>query len=240
MLVKTEGIVLKTIPYGNTSVIAKIFTREFGTQSFIIKGFYSKNSQKKYSLFQVFSFVNIVFYFKENRDLHYIKESSTAYIYQNAIFSPIKLSLITLIIEFFQKAFPIENKNSELYDFLNKIITEIDQNETKNYQRFLYFLTNVSLFLGIEPLNSPQKYTQAQLNIQNAVFEEAPLYGKQNQSDQILQDFFTQSYENCLQLNVKKSDRMRVLERILEYYRFHLDYLGKIKSIEVIQELFEN
>ena len=38
MLEKTRGIVLSTVKYGETSIIAAIFTEQFGRQSYMING----------------------------------------------------------------------------------------------------------------------------------------------------------------------------------------------------------
>ena len=42
MIVNTSAIVLKTFPYGETSLISRCFTKEKGKVSFIIKGAQSK------------------------------------------------------------------------------------------------------------------------------------------------------------------------------------------------------
>ena len=38
MIYSTKGIVLRTVKYGETSVIAAIFTEMFGIQSYIVNG----------------------------------------------------------------------------------------------------------------------------------------------------------------------------------------------------------
>ena len=51
---KTKGIVLRTIAYGETSVIAAVYTELFGLQSYIVKGVRqaTKNRQAKTLYFQ--------------------------------------------------------------------------------------------------------------------------------------------------------------------------------------------
>ena len=45
MITKTRGIVLNYIKYGDTSIICKIYTEQFGLQSYIINGI--RNSKSK-------------------------------------------------------------------------------------------------------------------------------------------------------------------------------------------------
>src|SRR5690242_5991992 len=51
MNLKTSGIVLHNLKYGDNSLIVKIFTKEHGLRSFMIKGFRGKKSNMKASLF---------------------------------------------------------------------------------------------------------------------------------------------------------------------------------------------
>ena len=59
MIIDTSAIVLKTFPYGETSLISRCFTKERGKVSFIIKGARSKKNQiapyfQPLSLFKLF------------------------------------------------------------------------------------------------------------------------------------------------------------------------------------------
>ena len=47
MLATTEGIVLHTIKYGESSVIATIYTRDFGRQSYLVNAAHGKHSKNK-------------------------------------------------------------------------------------------------------------------------------------------------------------------------------------------------
>jgi len=51
---KTKGIVLRTIKYGETSVITAVYTELFGLQSYIVKGVRqaTKKAEAKSSYFQ--------------------------------------------------------------------------------------------------------------------------------------------------------------------------------------------
>ena len=47
MLATTEGIVLHFIKYRESSVIATIYTRDFGRQNYLINSAYGKKSKNK-------------------------------------------------------------------------------------------------------------------------------------------------------------------------------------------------
>ena len=62
MITKTRGIVLNYIKYGDTSIICKIYTEQFGLQSYIINGIRkskSKNIGLIIHFIQVMNFLEI-------------------------------------------------------------------------------------------------------------------------------------------------------------------------------------
>ena len=56
MLIKTRGIVFRAVKYGETSVIADIFTEEKGLCSFIGGGVRSARARMPFNLFQSMTF----------------------------------------------------------------------------------------------------------------------------------------------------------------------------------------
>ncbi|HEX4373990.1 MAG TPA: recombination protein O N-terminal domain-containing protein, partial [Puia sp.] len=66
-LYKTNGIVLRTVKYGETSVIVTIFTDLFGIQSYLVNGIRtsSKKMQSKINLFQPAAVLQLVVYHNE-------------------------------------------------------------------------------------------------------------------------------------------------------------------------------
>ena len=53
MLLSTPGLVLHTTPYADTSVVAKVFTRQLGVRSYIIKGVRSRTGKVKQNMLQM-------------------------------------------------------------------------------------------------------------------------------------------------------------------------------------------
>ena len=81
MIANTQGFVLRTIPYSESSVIAKIFTQHNGLQSFIIKGVRSAKGRNKQNMLQPLSYIDFTFYQNSKAEIKYIKESmSISYI----------------------------------------------------------------------------------------------------------------------------------------------------------------
>ncbi|MGB1362946.1 MAG: DNA repair protein RecO, partial [Flavobacteriaceae bacterium] len=78
MLIETDAIVISTLKYGDSSLIARCYCKELGLKSFMLKGILSsKKGQLKKSLFQPLSIINLITQVKnDNREgLHFIKEA---------------------------------------------------------------------------------------------------------------------------------------------------------------------
>ncbi|HEY0679960.1 MAG TPA: recombination protein O N-terminal domain-containing protein [Chitinophagaceae bacterium] len=82
---KTKGIVLRTVKYGETSLVVTIYTEAFGTQSYLVNGI-RKESRKgggRANMFQPASILNLVIYHNELKQLNRIREFSWAYLYEH-------------------------------------------------------------------------------------------------------------------------------------------------------------
>lgn len=76
MLASTPGLVLHTTPYAETSVVVKVFTRQFGVQSYIIKGVRGHGGRVKQNMLQPLTSLDMVVYVNPKNELNYIKELS--------------------------------------------------------------------------------------------------------------------------------------------------------------------
>jgi DNA repair protein RecO (recombination protein O) len=71
MIVKTEGIVLKTVDLRETSCIATFLTRDFGKVKGVLKGI-RKDPKKFGSSVEKFSVNDIIYYQYRDSDLHLV------------------------------------------------------------------------------------------------------------------------------------------------------------------------
>src|SRR5262249_1638687 len=96
---KTKGIVLRTVKYGETSLIATIFTELFGVQSYLVNGVRasSKKGSGKANLFQPAAILDLITYHNELRNLQRIKEFRWDYLYLR-IFSDIRKNAVALFM----------------------------------------------------------------------------------------------------------------------------------------------
>ena len=70
MLHKIRGIVIKTTDYSESSVVAQIFTEDFGVQSYLINGVKRPKGKIRLSMLQPLHLLDMVVYFKPNAGIN--------------------------------------------------------------------------------------------------------------------------------------------------------------------------
>ncbi len=73
-ILKTDGIILKTLPFRTSSLIVTFFSKDFGKLKGIAKGVRLERELRG-SLFELFTEVEVVYYEKQKSDLHLISEA---------------------------------------------------------------------------------------------------------------------------------------------------------------------
>ena len=114
---KTKGIVLRTVKYGETSVITTAYTELFGVQGYIVKGVRqsSKHGTTKANYFQPAAILQMEVYHNELKNLQFIKEYQWSYLYEHVLFNVIKNAVAMYIIELLLRSLKQPEANSELF-----------------------------------------------------------------------------------------------------------------------------
>jgi DNA repair protein RecO (recombination protein O) len=240
MIEKTRGIVLHQIKYSDSGIVAWLYTRKFGRQSFMVRGIRNRKSGKHNVFFQPMSVLDLVIYFKETRGMQTLKEFSVSYIPSDIWFNVKKSSVAIFLGEVLASVLKEETPNEDLFDFLERSVIYFDRcNE--GYANFhIAFLAGLSSYLGFEP--GPRSSGAGRyFDMLNGVFVSSPPdhgnYANEEISE-ILAAFFSSSYENINRIVLTGSLRNEVLETFVKYYSIHLPGLKRVKSLEVLKEVF--
>ena len=97
MLEKTRGIILHQIKYTDSGIVAQIYTRKFGRQSFLIKGMRNRKAGKHNILFQPMFILDLEMYYKASREMQILKEFSVSFTPYD-IYSNIKKSCVAIFL----------------------------------------------------------------------------------------------------------------------------------------------
>lgn len=221
MLSKTEGLVLRYVKYGESSIIVTIYTDKFGLSAFVVNGVRSTKSKGKIAFYQPMSLLDLVVYHKEGREINRISEVKSL-VPINSIRDDIRKSSIAIFLnEILNKCLKEESKNEILFHFLKESIIELEQLE-KDFQNFhLIFLLKLSRYLGFEPMNAEDIATDIS-GVSLPLDQEHRI---------MLNQLLKSDYRNPPM--VTKALRAEILEIIIQFYRSHLE-LPEVKSTVVL------
>ena len=240
MLEKTRGIILHQIKYTDSGIVARLYTRKFGRQSFMIKGMRNRKAGKHIILFQPLFILDIEMQYKASRELQVLREFSVAFTPYD-IYADIKKSCIAMFLgEVLSYVIREESPNEEMFDFIESSI-EYFENSRENSSNFhIAFLSALSSYLGFEP-GRREDDSDKIFDLKEGVFVPFPPfhgnYAGEQVSD-ILALFFDSSFDESGKIALSGSLRNEVLETLIRFYSFHLPGISRIKSLEVLKEVF--
>ncbi|RYY58318.1 MAG: DNA repair protein RecO, partial [Chitinophagaceae bacterium] len=106
MLHKTKGIVLRTVKYGESSLIVTAFTELFGLQSYIVNSVRKASAKggSKAAYFQPASQLDLVVYHQPGRNLNRIREFKWSFLYQHVLSDIFKNAVAQFLIELLHKS----------------------------------------------------------------------------------------------------------------------------------------
>lgn len=240
MISATEGIVLHTIKYGESSVIATIFTKEFGRQSYLINAARSRKSKNKAGLLQPLFMVELEAYQKQSRDLQRIRAMKSLATYQEIPFDIVKSTQAIFLAEVLYKTIHEQESYPELFEFMKNALLYLDLMEEGKTNFHLYFLFHLTEYLGFMP-DTTQTGFEGWLDLQKGAvvpFEPSHPMFANKEATAILVKLALLKINELDSLKLKRSIRDTLLEKLVDYYRLHFDTLGEIKSLKVLQEVF--
>ena len=242
MLLTTQGLVLHTTKYGETSIIAKVFTRELGLCSYIIKGVRSASGRTKQNLLQPLSHLEMTVYSNPKRQLQYIKEMRIAAHYSNIREDGVKMALLFFMDEVLYKSLKEAEENRALFDYVVDEMRRLDS-ENRASTMPIEFLLHTARHLGIEPMDN---YSQREplFNLKEGRFLAAPsaYSAATNPNTAYFLDAQSSSHLHCClsssrsngQPQLNAAQRNQTLNNLLEYYHVHLSDFHNFTSHQIL------
>jgi DNA repair protein RecO (recombination protein O) len=245
MVHKTKGIVLRTVKYGETSLIVTIFTELFGLQSYLVNGVRSNRAKggSKAGLFQPAAMLDLVIYHQETKNLNRLKEFSWQHLYQH-IFSDVVTHAVALfMIELLQKCLKQPEPNPELYYFMEDVLTGLDRSGEKVQANFpLFFALHLAGFFGLR-IDDNYSEKRSFLDLREGYFTEEkpahphflenPLSGISSHLLKIMQP------AELAELALSREKRRLLLTAYEDFYSMHITGFTPLKTLPVLRTILE-
>ena len=232
MLLSTPGLVLHTTPYADTSVIAKVFTRQLGVRSYIIKGVRSRTGRVKQNMLQPLSSLDMVVYDNHHNDLNHIRELSSRHPQQSS--DPVELALRFFMTEVLYRALHEEEPMQGLWDYVEEACEKIQKDERKDLP--IAFLLNVSHYFGIEPMDNHGN-GRPYFDLQQGRFVVEPTETTLSQDLSLMLHYYLHNLSSPQFPPYTSTERSKLLDALIAYFQLHLSGFRNFNSHEILHTI---
>ena len=239
----TKGIVLRTVKYGETSLVVSIFTELFGIQSYLVNGVRTstRKGSGKANLFQPSAILDMVIYHNELKQLQRIKEFKWAHLYQHILSDIRKNAVAVFMVELLTKCLKQPEANPDLFHFTEDAFLHLDQSDNAIAANFpLFFALHLAVFFGFR-IDDTYSEKKPVLDLQEGSFvEEQPHYphfleGKQAEiTSQLLK---VMQPEELADIKLNHDFRRNLLYAYEKYYALHIQDFGSMRTLSVLREI---
>lgn len=241
IMTRTKAIVLKTVKYGESSLIVDMLTEAMGRVSFMVKLSASKKGKMRKHFFQPLHILEIDFDFRANASLQRIRDIRLSVPLCSLPFDHYKLSIALFVSEFVYHATRGEQTNLLLYKYVESSILWLDGVKDGFANFHLVFMIRVSRFIGFLP-NTEEYHEGDYFDMVNGCFcVSVPSHGHYLQPAEASKIglLMRLGYPTMHLCAMSREERNRCTEVILEYYRLHVPGFPELRSYPILKQLFQ-
>jgi DNA repair protein RecO (recombination protein O) len=240
---KTKGIVLRTVKYGETSVIVTIFTELFGLQSYLVNGVRTsaKKGGSKANLFQPAAILDLVVYHNELKQLNRIKEFGWDYLYDHILSDVRKNAVALFMVELLTKCLKQPEPNPDLFHFTTDAFIHLDKSSDMVMANFpLFFALHLPVFFGFR-FSDNYSSVNSFLDLKEGSFvheqPQHPHFLEDKQAMTTSQLLKTMQPEELEDIKLNHDFRRQLLFAYETYYALHIQDFGTMKTLPVLREI---
>lgn len=242
MLQSTTGIVLRTVKYGETSLICTIFTERYGICSYMVQGIRSSKKHGRAGLLQVASLLDMVAEHKPGRQLQRIREFQPSYIYTAVQEDIVRNSVAVFSVELLQKLLPQEEPLPDLFEFCYGYFCALDKEPVAAIANYpLYFIIHCGRQLGYNILGHYSAETPY-LNSVEGMFAAHPSlsgmvldYADAAALAQLID--VKQTLSSVFSVELNAGMRNRLLDWYIRFLQHHTQHLPSLRSLEILRAI---
>lgn len=232
-LITTDGIVLHSTHYSESAVIARIFTRAMGVQSYMVKGVRGRNGKVKQNQLEPLSHIELTAYNNPRAEIQYVKEITLRHAVADS--SMVDNALRFFKAELLYKTLRNDDPQPVLFDYVTAASPYPAAHQP------ILFLLHLSRHLGIEPLDDYSDRTP-HFNPDEGHFEatvtvtgdKAATTVFDPESSTLLHLYLQTVHHEAPLPAATQSQRNRLLDLLLAYFGSHLNEFHHFTSHEIL------
>ena len=237
MLETVEGVITRIVKYGESSLILDLLCPDDGIRSYIVGGIRKKGKRDKSALVRPINLVKAEVYSKDGGKLSRVKEISYNYIYKDIPFDVAKSTIALFLVEVCRKAVKASDDAKGVYNYIVKGLIHLDNVSTGLVHFHITFLIGLAKHLGFE--------MQPRFSIELPYFDLriGSFVSERTDHRLVLDDELSDHIHVYLsgseQPMVSRDGRKRVIQSLVDYFSYHIDGFGELKSLEVLMSMYK-
>lgn len=240
MITKTRGIVLRSVRFGESSLIVDVLTKSSGRVSFMVHIPKTSKGKIKKQYFQPMTLLDFEYDFRQRSNLQRIKDVRVSLPYSSIPIDPAKYCISLFLSEFIYYATRNEQENPTLFTYISTSLEWLD-NAYEDFANFhLVFMMRLGKFLGFHPFL--EDFTPGCFfDLRNGCFTlSMPLHTDfLNAADAgHLYNLMRMNFDTMKLFKLSHDDRNRITEIVLRYYKLHLPNMPELQSFDILREVF--
>jgi DNA repair protein RecO (recombination protein O) len=237
MIESTKAIVIHSIKYGDTSLIATCYTKKSGKKAYLLKGILkSKRSKLKSAYFQPLMQLNLIANHNNKGTLNSVREVEIANIYHSVYTDIKKQSIALFLAEIVHYSIREEEQNNALYQYLETSFLWLDtHNNISNFH--LLFLLNLTKFLGFYPETKNIIYPYFDL-LEGKFTDQKKINTVSGENLNQFKKLLGINFDVLHQIDFNAVNRQNVLSILIQYFELHLSGFKRPKSLKVLKAVF--
>lgn len=243
MIQKTKGIVLRSVKYGETSLVVTILTELFGLQSYMVNGvrMATKKSGGKAMFFQPAAILDLIAYHNQFNNLQRIREYKWEFLYQNVLSDVLKNSVALFMVELLGKCLKQPESNPELFYFTEDALHHLDKASDAVTANFpLFFALHLPTFFGFR-INGEFSEEKCYLDLEEGRFVDYQpshqFYLLDREAAAVSDILKIMQPQELEQVFLNQEMRRRIMHGIEQYYAFHIPEFGTLRTLPVLREV---
>ena len=237
---KARGVVLSTVKYGDSGMVVQMLTDRYGRQSYMVQGVRSSRGRgSKMALFQPLFLLQFEGLESPHSDLHKRREVQNDVVFKSLPYDIRKSTMALFMAEVLYRLVGESEANEPLFEFVHSSVCALDEIDEGVSNFHLWFLANLSRYLGYFPGNEHCKGCWFDMR-EGLYVSEMPLHDHTMNAEEaeLLRDLTETDLEYLGEIPLNREQRVTMLSRLVEYYSIHLEAIRSVRSIEILQEVF--
>ncbi|HVZ57776.1 MAG TPA: DNA repair protein RecO [Chitinophagaceae bacterium] len=242
---KTRGLVLRTVKYGETSLIVTIFTELFGLQSYLVNGVRTsgRKGSGRANLFQPGAILDLVVYHNELVNLQRIREFRWGYLYERVLTDITRNAVALYLVELLTRCLRQPEANPDLYHFAEDALLHLDRSPDAVAANFpLFFALQLAGFFGFRISDGYSPRTPFLDLLEGQYVAERPHYPhylEENLAQVTAELLKVMQPDELAQIRLHHGQRRALLQAYETYYALHLQDFGSLKSWPVLSVILQ-